>query len=202
MSVRLIAGLALLALIVVFAWPRIVCPWREQVALRRLSARTGLTYTGRRVLGIPRVGRAFGSYLGRACALERHKGLEVHPALRILCSVQNRDDWAFRLVAAVPGPDPDASGGAAHPALWVAQSTPPGLAERAIVEARLAKRIPPVAAGIRASEYHLSLSGHLLRFEHLPRGLCALPPDRAAEALQAVLEALCACAASLEAMVE
>ena len=62
MEILAIAALVLL-LGVLTAWtlPHLVCPWREQVALRKLAGQIGFRDYGRRTLGIPSSGRAAGT---------------------------------------------------------------------------------------------------------------------------------------------
>ncbi|MBN1641321.1 MAG: hypothetical protein JXA09_08795 [Anaerolineae bacterium] len=187
-----------LGLVGLYAWFRLVCPWREQNALRALGERTGLAYVGRRVMWMPRRGRVFGAYRGRACAVECHTD-QVETEMRVACAVDNPSGCSFRILAA--GGDlarPGRAGNGAGQPLWVAQSTPPGYAERAIADAGLAAQIPPVAAEIGAPAYQLLLIGHLLRLEYHPVGTCALPVPQLASGLHDALDALCACADRLE----
>jgi hypothetical protein len=99
MDILVIASLILL-LGVLAAWmlPRLACPWREQVALRKLAEQLGFRYYGRRRLGIPRSGRATGRLRDRACTIETFKQMGVDPYTRVIISVDNPHGCRFRTV--------------------------------------------------------------------------------------------------------
>ncbi len=112
MDILVIAALVF-TLGVLTAWtlPRLVCPWREQIALRKLAERIGFRYHGRRALGIPRSGRATGTLHHRECTIETFKQMGVDPYTRIVVSVDNPTACSFDVVQALPPVQREGLGG-------------------------------------------------------------------------------------------
>jgi hypothetical protein len=186
--------LGILALLVL---PRVVGPWREQAALRRLAALLELRHQPSRVLGIPRSGRATGTYRGRTCTIEmgRQIGVELHT--RVVLSVDNPSSCGFDLVRRPASRDASEPRRASE-LYRVMRSTPPDLAQAVVVDGQLEARSLRFPRQVQASGYHLSLSGSLLRLEHRPRRTYWGPIDQDVTGLQALLGGLCDVAEAFE----
>jgi hypothetical protein len=78
MDVLVIAALVLmLGILALLLLPRVMGLWREQAVLRKVADLLALYYRPNRVLGVPRSGRATGTYRGRACTIEMGKHVGV-----------------------------------------------------------------------------------------------------------------------------
>lgn len=198
MDILVIAALVLLlGLLTAWTLPHLVCPWREQVALRKLAERIDFRYRGRRVLGIPRGGRATGAYRDRDCTIETFKEMGVDPHTRVVISVDNPMGCAFDVIQR---PSSEAKGMAGQDPVpyRVVASAPEELAASVLDTCNLKGRMPQFPRQIRENGYHLSLSGHALRLEHHPRWACFGPLEQDIAGYGALLEALCEAAGEIE----
>ncbi len=198
MDILVIAALVF-TLGVLTAWtlPRLVCPWREQIALRKLAERIGFRYHGRRALGIPRSGRATGTLHHRECTIETFKQMGVDPYTRIVVSVDNPTACSLDVVQ---GPSSSAAGGPGRqPTPYqIVDSAPEGLARAVLEMCDLDGRTPQFPRQVRANGYHLSLSGYTLRLEHRPRWVCFGSVEQDIVGYHALLETLCEAAGAIE----
>ena len=170
MDILVIAALVLLlGILAALALLRIVGPWREQAALRRFADLVGLHHQPHRVLGIPRSGRAAGTY-PLACSFDviRRPASEATEEARTQAPCQ------------------------------VIHSAPPELARIVLDAADLDGRAAQFPRQVQASGYHLSLSGCLLRLEYRPRWLCFGSIDQHVTGLQVLLGGLCDAAEAIE----
>jgi hypothetical protein len=197
MDILVIAGLVLmLGILAALALPRIVCPWREHATLRSFADLVDLHHQPNRVLGIPRSGRAAGTYRGRACTIETFKEMGVDPRRRVVLSVDNPLSCSFDVIRK-PAWGATAEG-RSETSFEVIHSAPPNLAWTVIDAGQLDERSLQFPRQVQANGYHLSLSGCLLRLEHQPRGMCFGRVDREATRLQVLLSALCDAAEAIE----
>jgi hypothetical protein len=197
MDILVIASLILL-LGVLAAWmlPRLACPWREQVALRKLAEQLGFRYYGRRRLGIPRSGRATGRLRDRACTIETFKQMGVDPYTRVIISVDNPHGCRFEIVQR---PSSGSVGDGEQAARrQIAHSAPEDLANAVLEMCDLARRAPQFPRQVRANGYRLSLSGHALHLEHHSRWMCFGPVEQDVAGLHVLLETLCEAAGAIE----
>lgn len=189
----------LLAILAVFAWPSVVCPWLEGRAWRRLADRAGLTYRRSRVLGIPRRGRVVGSYRGRDLTLDTYRDLGLGLRMRILLSVRNPIGGSM-LICGLPWTDREdrqVDGRGDRP-FTIAQSEPGDLAAKVFAAADLHEGMWSVVQEMRVRDYRIDLSDYVLRFEQEPRTFCFLSVERQADRLQALLDVLCNIAEAAE----
>jgi hypothetical protein len=189
MDILVIAALVLLlGILAALALSRIVGPWREQAALRRFADLVGLHHQPHRVLGIPRSGRAAGTYRERACTIETFKQMGVDPHTRVVLSVDNALACSFDVIRR---PASEATEEARTQAPFeIIHSTPPELARIVLDAADLDGRAAQFPRQVQASGYHLSLSGRLLRLEYRPRWLCVGSIDQDVAGLQVLLGGL------------
>jgi len=197
MDILVIATLVLvLGILAALALLRIVGPWREQAALHRLADLVGLHHQSHRVLGIPRSGRAAGTYRGRACTIETFKQMGVDPHTRVVLSVGNPLACGFDVIRRPASEATDKA--RAQAPCQVIHSAPPELARIVLDAADLNDRAAQFPRQVQASGYHLSLSGCLLRLEYRPRWLSSGPIGQDVIGFQALLEALCDGAEAIE----
>ena len=198
MDILVIAALVLI-LGTLTAWmlPYLVCPWREQVTLRKLAGVLGFRYHGWRTLGIPRRGRVTGTFHDRDCTIETLKQMGVDPYTRMVVSIDNPLAYSFDVVQ---HPTSASSGDKEQrqEPLQIVGSTPDGLARTVLRTCDLEGRAPQFPRQVRASGYHLSLSGYMMRLEHRPRWLCFGPIERDVIGFRALLETLCDAADAIE----
>jgi hypothetical protein len=196
MDSLVIAALVLMiGLLTAWTLPHLVCPWREQVTLRRLAERIGLHYHGRRTLGVPRSGRAAGVCYDRECTIETFKQMGVDPCTRVVVAVDNPMGCSFDVVQR---PSSSATGEAAP--CQVVTSAPEDLARTVLDACDVEGRTPQFPRQVRANGYHLSLKGHTLRLEHRPRWLCFGPVEQDIAGYRALLQTLCDTAEAIEAV--
>ena len=195
-----IAGLTVvLVILVIFAWPQIVCPWVEQNAWRELARRKGMRYRRRRTLGVPRGGRIVGTWRGRECSVSTYKALGVALQMRVVLSVDNRSDGTL-LALGQPSDwrDLEPERRETGPALEIVESQPGDLAHKALVSTGLDDRIREIARERRTYGYRIEVSGHALRFEWPFRRFSRLDIDPIVRTLTALLDALCDTAEAVE----
>jgi len=197
-DVLVIAALVLmLGILALLLLPRTVGPWREQTALRRLARLLRLHHQPNRVLGIPRSGRATGTYRGRACTIEMGKQVGVERHTRVVLSVDNPSSCSFDVIWR-PTPRGVSEPGRAREGYQVMRSTPPDLAQAVVDSGQLEAQASHFPRQVQASGYHLSLSGSLLRLQHRPGRTYWGPIDQDVAGLQALLGALCDVADAFE----
>ena len=197
MDILVIAALVLLlGLLTAWTLPQLVCPWREQVTLRKLAQRIGFRYYGRRTLGIPRSGRATGTLHDRECTIENFKEMGVDPCTRMTVSVDNPLGCRFDVVQS-PASVARAEKAQREP-LQIVASVPEGLARAVLDKCDLDGRAPQFARQVRANGYRLSLSGYALRLEHHPRWLCFGSIEQDVAGFQVLLATLCEAAGAIE----
>ena len=193
----------LFVILVVFAWPSVVCPWLGAMAWRKLAARTGLTHRRSGYLGIPRRGRVVGSYRGRDLTLDTYRDMGVDLRMRILLSVRN-PVGASMLIYGLPWTDREdrqVDGRGDRP-FTIAQSEPGDLAAKVFAAADLHEGMWSVVQEMRVRNYRIDLSDYVLRFEQEPRTFCFLSVERQADRLQALFDVLCDIAEAVEEVIE
>jgi hypothetical protein len=198
-TVALFALPLLLALLLAWAWPKVVGPWLESMAWHTLATRAGLTHHRRRVLGIPRHGRISGTYRGRELTLSAFKDMGVDLTTRVVLSVDNRAHATLLVVAKVP--ERGAAQGATQPfdqLFTVAESQPADLAQEAFTPPERCAALAQMMRDHRSHQCHIELRGRMLRFEHRPRRLCFYRVRARADRLAALIDGLCAVAETVE----
>ena len=181
-----VALAGLLCALGLFSWSRVICPLRRERGWRALAARTGLAYRRRRVLGVPKPGRATGVYRRRECSLSTYRALGVEARMCLVLALENQAQGAISV-------------------LWeqradaqVQHSQPAELAKELLAFQGLGQRLSDAARGIWSKGYHLELSGHMLRFEQSLPAFCPYGSERYVAGLQALLDALCDLATAIE----
>jgi hypothetical protein len=197
-DVLVIAALVLMLGILAFLLlSRIVGPWREQTVLHRVAALLELRHQPNPVLGIPRSGRATGTYRGRACTIEMGKQVGVELHTRVVLSVDNPSSCSFDVIRR-PVPRGASESGRVLEHYKVIRSTPLHLAQAVVDSGQLEAQSSHFPRQVQASGYHLSLNGSLLRLQHRPGRTYRGPIDQDVAGLQALLGALCDVADAFE----
>jgi hypothetical protein len=183
-----VALVFLVGVLFLFSWPRVICPLQRERGWRALAARTGLTYQGRSILGVPRPGRLTGSYRERECSLFTYRAQGVEPRLCLVLALQDRARGTLAVLWQQR----------AEPPFQVRQSQPEGLADALLAQEGPVQRLSEAAQGVRSACYHLELSGHVMRFEQRLGVFCAYRSERYVAGWQAILDALCDLASVVE----
>jgi hypothetical protein len=162
------ALVGLLGVLVLFSWPRIICPLQRARGWRALAARTGLAYLQRRALGLPRPGRVTGTYRGRECSLSTYRALDVEARMCFVLVLRNQARGAMSVLWDQR----------ADPPTQVRLSQPDGLAEELLALAGLGQRLSDAAQDTWSKGYHLELSEHMLRLETNLPAFCPYSSER------------------------
>jgi len=181
--------IGLLVVLGIFAWPRLICPLMRESAWRGLAARTGMSYRRRRFLGILRPGRVAGTYRGRECALFGYKAMGIEFRTCVVLSLTNRAEGSMSVLWRQHLDQP----------FLIRRSQPKELVNEVFASESLGQRLEQVAQGTWSHNYHVELSGHLLRFEQKPQAFSPGGGKRLyVDRLQALLDVLCDIADAIE----